>query len=118
MTGTSRQSPLAGHPPPRESLVDVSKLVSQYYAAAPDPSIASQRVSFGTSGHRGSSFERTFNEAHVLAITQAICDYRVQNRIDGPLFIGIDTHALSKPAFGSALEVLAGNAVETFDRAR
>ena len=99
MTATSRQSPLAGKPPPRESLVDVSKLVSKYYADAPDPSIASQRVAFGTSGHRGSSFDRTFNEAHVLAITQAICDYRIQNRIDGPLFVGIDTHALSETRF-------------------
>ena len=113
MTDTSRQSPLAGKPPPRESLIDVSKLVAQYYSAAPDPAIVSQRVAFGTSGHRGSSFERTFNEAHVLAITQAICDYRVQIRVDGPLFIGFDTHALSEPAFSTALEVLAANGVET-----
>ena len=111
MTASSTQSPIAGRPPPRESVVDVSKLVSKYYADAPDLSIASQRVAFGTSGHRGSSFDCTFNEAHVLAITQAICEYRMQNRIDGPLFVGIDTHALSQPAFESALEVLAVHAL-------
>ncbi len=102
MTASSTQSPLAGKPPPRESLLDVSKLVSKYYADAPDPAIASQRVAFGTSGHRGSSFDRTFNEAHVLAITQAICQYRRSKRIDGPLVLGIDTHALSEPAFAHA----------------
>ncbi len=109
----STQSPRAGKPAPRESLIDVTKLVAQYYANVPDPGVASQRVSFGTSGHRGSSFETSFNERHVLAMSQAICDYRIQNRIDGPLFVGIDTHALSEPAFGTALEVLAGNGVET-----
>ena len=94
-------------------LVDVGRLVAAYYAEVPDPSIAAQRVAFGTSGHRGSSFDGTFNEWHVLAITQAICEYRQQQKIDGPLYLGIDTHALSAPAFESALEVLAANGVET-----
>jgi len=93
--------------------VDVAKLIAAYYDLAPDPAVAAQRVSFGTSGHRGTSFARSFNEAHVLAITQAICLYRQGQGIDGPLFIGIDTHALSLPAFESALEVLAANGVET-----
>jgi len=106
-------SPLAGRPATQAQLVDVQKLVAAYYDARPDPAIAAQRVAFGTSGHRGSSFERSFNEAHVLSITQAICLYRREHRIDGPLFIGIDTHALSGPAFDSALEVLAANGVET-----
>ena len=105
-------SPLAGKPAPPAILVDVPKLVSRYYTDAPDPSLALQRVAFGTSGHRGSSFERSFNEWHVLAISQAICRYRRRRGIDGPLFLGIDTHALSAPAFASALEVLAANAVE------
>src|SRR5512143_3972070 len=103
-------NPLAGKPAPAESLVNVARLVTQYFAATPDPSVVAQRVTFGTSGHRGSSFDRSFNEHHVLAITQAICDYRRTNAIDGPLFLGIDTHALSEPACASALEVLAANA--------
>jgi len=107
-----RLSPLAGKPPPANMLVDVPKLITAYYTERPDPGIASQRVAFGTSGHRGSSFERSFNEAHVLAITQAICGYRKQKDITGPLFLGFDTHALSAPAFASALEVLAANEVE------
>ena len=94
-------------------LVDVGRLVASYYDEVPDPSIAAQRVAFGTSGHRGSAFDKTFNEWHVLAITQAICEYRQQQGIDGPLYLGIDTHALSVPAFESALEVLAANGVET-----
>ena len=93
-------------------LVDVSKLVSAYFAEHPNPSVPTERVAFGTSGHRGSAFERTFNEAHILAITQAICSYRQTRGIDGPLFMGMDTHALSEPAFASALEVLAANGVE------
>ncbi|MEO7937982.1 MAG: phosphoglucomutase (alpha-D-glucose-1,6-bisphosphate-dependent) [Burkholderiaceae bacterium] len=105
-------SPLAGKPAPRSLLVDVPRLVTAYYTGVPDPSITSQRVAFGTSGHRGSSFETSFNEWHVLAITQAICDYRRSKNINGPLFLGIDTHALSQPACASALEVLAANAVE------
>jgi phosphoglucomutase len=105
-------SPLAGKPAPRSLLVDVPRLVTAYYTGVPDPSVASQRVSFGTSGHRGSSFDCSFNEWHVLAITQAICEYRQSRRITGPLFLGIDTHALSDPACASALEVLAAHGVE------
>ena len=105
-------SPLAGQPAPYASLVDVPRLVSAYYSGRPDASVPAQRVAFGTSGHRGSSFDDSFNEWHVLAITQAICDFRKQKGIDGPLFLGIDTHALSTPAFASAVEVLAANGVE------
>ncbi len=104
-------SPLAGQPAGAAQRVDVSKLIEAYYNLKPDPTLPSQRVAFGTSGHRGSSFVASFNESHVLAITQAICLYRAQQGIDGPLFIGIDTHALSVPAFESALEVLAANGV-------
>ena len=93
-------------------LVDVPKLIAAYYEERPDPDIPEQRVVFGTSGHRGSSFEKTFNEWHILAITQAICLYRTQQKIDGPLFLGIDTHALSQPAVESALEVLAANGID------
>jgi len=106
-------SPLAGKPAPRSSLVDIPRLVSAYYTNIPDPAEAAQRVAFGTSGHRGNAFDSSFNERHVLAITQAICDYRASKGIDGPLFIGIDTHALSEPALRSALEVLAANGVDT-----
>src|SRR4051794_7422322 len=106
-----RLSPLAGKPPPINMLVDLPQLITAYYSERPDPAIAAQRVAFGTSGHRGGSFERSFNEAHVLAITQAICGYRRQQGITGPLFLGFDTHALSAPAFASALEVLAANEV-------
>jgi phosphoglucomutase len=105
--------PLAGKPAPAESLVDVAKLLAAYADLQPDPSVPAQRVAFGTSGHRGCSLEYSFNEWHVLAISQAICEYRQSRGIDGPLFIGIDTHALSQPAFESALEVLAANGVET-----
>jgi phosphoglucomutase len=105
-------SPLAGKPAPRSLLIDVGALRDDYYSRRPDPSVAAQRVSFGTSGHRGSSADASFNEAHVLAITQAICNFRISKGIDGPLFIGFDTHALSQPAFETAMEVLAGNAVE------
>ena len=112
-------SPLAGKPAPASMLVNVPKLVTAYYAERPDPGVAAERVAFGTSGHRGSSFERTFNEAHILAITQAICLYRHAHQITGPLFMGMDTHALSEPAFVSALEVLAANGVEVMiDRDR
>lgn len=106
-------SPLAGKPAPRSLLVDVSKLVAAYSELRPDPSLPAQQVAFGTSGHRGSSFDRSFNEWHVLAISQAICEYRKSKQITGPLYIGFDTHALSQPAFESALEVLAANDVET-----
>ena len=104
--------PLAGKRAPAELLIDVSGLEAAYYAHKPDLSDRTQRVSFGTSGHRGSSLRGTFTEAHVLAITQAICDYRKGQGTTGPLFIGKDTHALSAPAFGSALEVLAANGVD------
>jgi phosphoglucomutase len=106
-------SPLAGKPAPESILVDVPKLLAAYTDNQPDPSVPAQRIAFGTSGHRGSSLERSFNAWHVLGISQAICDYRKSNDIDGPLFIGIDTHALSLPAFESALEVLAANRVTT-----
>lgn len=103
----------AGKPADRASLVDVARLVDAYYNVKPDPANPLQRVAFGTSGHRGSSFDGSFNEGHILAVSQAVCEYRAQQGIDGPLFIGIDTHALSAPAFESALEVLAANGVET-----
>ena len=105
-------SPLAGHPPPQAMLLDVAKLVTAYYAEIPDPSVPAQRVAFGTSGHRGSSFEKTFNEWHVLAISEAICRYRREQGIGGPLFLGFDTHALSVPACTTAVEVLAANGVD------
>jgi phosphoglucomutase len=105
-------NPRAGQPAVASDLVDVPKLITAYYEDRPDPRIAAQRVVFGTSGHRGSSFDRAFNEWHILAITQAICLYRRRHRINGPLFLGIDTHALSRPAFASALEVLAANGVD------
>ncbi|MEO7962581.1 MAG: phosphoglucomutase (alpha-D-glucose-1,6-bisphosphate-dependent), partial [Gemmatimonadaceae bacterium] len=107
-----RVSPLAGKPAAPEMLVDVPRLITAYYTDVPDPLIAAQRVAFGTSGHRGSSFDRAFNEWHILAISQAICLYRKQHQIDGPLFLGVDTHALSVPALATALEVLAANSVE------
>ena len=106
-------SPLAGKPATKEMLVDLARLEREYYARVPDPDDAAQRVSFGTSGHRGSSLRGSFTEAHILVITQAICDYRRAQRIDGPLHLGKDTHALSSPAERTALEVLAANGVET-----
>jgi len=105
-------SPLAGKPAPKSLLVDVPKLIAAYYDRHPDPSVKAERVSFGTSGHRGTSAAGTFNEDHILAVTQAICHYRRDQHVDGPLFIGIDTHALSGPAFTTALEVLAANGVD------
>ncbi|HEY0553535.1 MAG TPA: alpha-D-glucose phosphate-specific phosphoglucomutase, partial [Thermoanaerobaculia bacterium] len=105
-------SPLAGLPAPPSALLDVPRLVSAYYAEKPDPAIPEQRVAFGTSGHRGSAFLKTFNEGHVLAIAEAICRYRALRGIDGPLFLGVDTHALSAPACASALEVLAAHGVD------
>ena len=104
--------PLAGQPAPSDVLVDVSKLLAAYYDGKPDPTEPNHRVSFGTSGHRGSSFRLSFNEPHILATTQAICDYRVAEGIDGPLYMGVDTHALSGPAARTALEVLAANGFE------
>jgi phosphoglucomutase len=109
-------SPLAGKPAPEGLLVNVPQLVTSYYAEAPDPAVPEQRVAFGTSGHRGSSFKKSFNQAHILATSQAICDYRAaqggSKGMGGPLFIGMDTHALSVPAMASALEVLAANGIE------
>ena len=105
-------SPLAGQPPQSSTLANIPQLITAYYTERPDPQEQDQRVAFGTSGHRGSSFKRTFNETHILAITQAICEYRHQYSITGPLFLGKDTHALSEPAFATALEVLAANGVE------
>jgi phosphoglucomutase len=111
-TTTVKISPLAGKPAPRSILVNVPKLITAYYSEVPDATITAQRVAFGTSGHRGSSLDKSFNEWHILAITQAICLYRKKHNINGPLFLGLDTHALSQPAFVSALEVLAANGVE------
>jgi phosphoglucomutase len=105
-------SPLAGKPAEPSMLVNVSRLVAAYYDGRPDPTVPAQRVSFGTSGHRGSPLEQSFNEAHILAISQAICLHRRAQRIEGPLFLGRDTHAVSEPAFSTALEVLAANGVE------
>ncbi|MDO9640580.1 MAG: phosphoglucomutase (alpha-D-glucose-1,6-bisphosphate-dependent) [Pseudotabrizicola sp.] len=110
---SSRIHPLAGKPAPADMLVDIEQLLAAYFDLQPDPSVAAQRVAFGTSGHRGSSLAASFNQCHVLAISQAICDYRSAQGIDGPLFIGADTHALSQPALDTALEVLAANGVQT-----
>ena len=110
---SSRLSPLAGKPVPASLLVNVPRLVTAYFALQPDPAVASQRVAFGTSGHRGSAFLTAFNEMHIAAITQAVCLYRRHAGIDGPLFLGMDTHALSEPAFATTVEVLAANGVET-----
>ena len=103
---------LAGKPAPRSALVNVPRLVSAYYALKPDASLPSQRVAFGTSGHRGSSLRSSFNEDHILAVSQAIVEHRLSRGIDGPLYVGMDTHALSEPAFATALEVLAAHGVE------
>lgn len=103
----------AGHLPEPGDLVDVARLVTAYYTRRPDPDNPRERVAFGTSGHRGCAFDGAFNEAHILAITQAICEYRLQQDVRGPLFLGADTHALSMPAQATALEVLAANSVET-----
>jgi len=103
---------LAGKPAPRDILVNIPRLISKYYTDRPNPDDASQAVSFGTSGHRGSSLKNTFNETHIIAISQAICDYRSIKKINGPLFLGMDTHALSEPALASAIEVFAANKVE------
>jgi phosphoglucomutase len=105
-------SPNAGKPADPSILVNIPRLVTAYYSERPDPDVPAQRVAFGTSGHRGSSFDGAFNEWHILAITQAICLYRREQSIDGPLFIGMDTHPLSEPALASALEVLAANGVD------
>jgi phosphoglucomutase len=114
---STRLDPRAGLPATAGELVNVPRLITAYYSERPDPSIGTQRVAFGTSGHRGISTEVSFNESHVLAISQAICEYRKQQNIGGPLFLGFDTHALSTPAFASALEVLAANGVEVMTAA-
>ena len=113
MTTDVSVSPLAGKPAPRELLVDLGRLERAYYDRVPDPANPAEQVSFGTSGHRGSSLRGSFNEAHIVAITQAICEYRRSQSIDGPLYMGKDTHALSRPAERTALEVLAANGVDT-----
>ena len=107
-----KASSLAGKPAQPAMLVNVPKLITAYYTDVPDARVPGQRVAFGTSGHRGSAFEKSFNEWHVVGITEAICRYRKQQGIDGPLYLGMDTHALSVPAAASALEVLAANGVE------
>ena len=112
METKNKISSFAGKPATEEMLINVPKLVTTYYTGIPDPNISEQRVAFGTSGHRGSSLNISFNEWHILAITQAICAHRQRQKINGPLFLGIDTHALSQPAFSSALEVLAANGIE------
>jgi phosphoglucomutase len=109
---SERINALAGKPAPRQILVNIPRLITAYYSNQPDPRIAEQRVTFGTSGHRGNPFLNGFNEWHVLAISQAICEYRKQRGTDGPLFLGLDTHALSEPAIASAMEVLAANGVD------
>jgi len=106
------QNPAAGKPVHVHSLTNVPRLVTAYFASRPDPGDPAQRISFGTSGHRGSSLKNSFNENHILATTQAICDYRAKARVTGPLFVGIDTHALAEPALASAIEVFAANGVE------
>lgn len=105
--------PGAGKTAPAAALINVARLITAYYAERPDPAVREQRVAFGTSGHRGSAFKRSFNEAHILAVTQGICEYRKSQGTTGPLYLGMDTHALSEPAFASALEVLAANGIET-----
>lgn len=104
--------PMAGRPATADQIVDVSSLIQAYYEGTPNPQDPEQRVIFGTSGHRGSSFKKTFNEPHILAIAQAICEYRTRHAIDGPLFLGFDSHALSEPAFKSVVEVLVANQVQ------
>jgi phosphoglucomutase len=105
-------NPHAGKPAEASMLTNVPRLVTAYFEGKPDPAIPAQRVSFGTSGHRGSAFNNAFNEAHILAISQALCDHRRTSGITGPMFVGIDTHALAEPALASALEVFAANGVE------
>lgn len=113
-TAAEKINPLAGKPAPADILIDVEKLLAEYYTIHPDPENPLQRVSFGTSGHRGSSANGTFNEDHILAVSQAVAEYRKSQGIDGPLYMGMDTHALSAPAQKSALEVLAANGVEVY----
>ncbi|HIP71666.1 MAG TPA: phosphoglucomutase, alpha-D-glucose phosphate-specific, partial [Anaerolineae bacterium] len=109
--------PLAGQPAPRDMLINVPRLISAYYTYKPDPANPAHRVSFGTSGHRGKSLEYTFNEDHILAICQAVVEYRQAEGITGPLYLGMDTHALSEPAQATAVEVFAANEVNLFIQA-
>src|SRR5205823_468637 len=109
--GNMANDPRAGKPADPSQLVNIPRLITSYYALKPDPVHSTQRVAFGTSGHRGSSFSSSFNEDHIIAITEAICRYRAEQGTTGPLFLGMDTHALSEPAFASALEVLAARKV-------
>src|ERR1700678_848727 len=109
---TAKVNPLAGKPADPSMLANIPRLVTAYFAGQPDPKVAAQRVAFGTSGHRGSAFNHAFNEAHIVAISQALCDHRNKAGVSGPLFVGIDTHALAEPALASALEVFAANGVE------
>jgi phosphoglucomutase len=109
---STNTSPLAGQRPPTSLLTNIPRLITAYYSQQPDAGVPAQRVAFGTSGHRGNAFDTSFNEWHVLAISQAICDYRKAHKIGGPLFLGIDTHALSEPAFVNIVEVLAANGVD------
>ena len=104
-------NPSAGKPADPAMLANIPRLVTAYFAGQPDPAIPAQRVAFGTSGHRGSAYNNAFNEAHILSISQALCDHRARNGISGPLFVGIDTHALAEPALASALEVFSANGV-------
>src|SRR3954465_11612432 len=104
--------PLAGKPAPRDVLVDVDRLRRLYFEEKPDPEEPQQRVSFGTSGHRGSSLKRAFNDAHIAAVTQAVCEFRKQQGTSGPLYLGMDTHALSGPPRATCLEVLVTNGVD------
>ena len=108
----------AGQSPPPATLIDVAAVQAAYYSHRPDPAESAQRVAFGTSGHRGSALDSSFNEAHILAITQALCEYRAESGIDGPLFLGRDTHALSAPAHQTALEVLTAHGIEVRVAAR
>ena len=114
----SATNPAAGKPVAANALANIPKLVTAYFAAKPDPADPAQRVAFGTSGHRGSSLKHSFNEDHILATTQAICDHRREVGLTGPLFVGIDTHALAEPALASAIEVFAANGVEIMVDAR
>ena len=109
---SAKINPLAGKPADPSTLANIPRLVTAYFAGQPDPSVPAQRVAFGTSGHRGSALNHAFNEAHIVAISQALCDHRQSAGLSGPLFVGIDTHALAEPALASALEVFAANNVE------
>ena len=107
------EHPMAGQPVPESMLINIPRLVTAYFHQQPDSQVAAEQVAFGTSGHRGSSEDRSFNQNHIMAIAQAVCEHRKKNQVHGPLYVGFDTHALSEPAFETTLEVLAANEVET-----